>query len=225
MAWPVLSFEGVSGGFLLGFPSLFSIVNPLGSSLIFSQVLADRTPAERAVLARLVGFYSCIVLLVSLWAGAQILHFFGVSIAALRIAGGLVVASRAWLMLNAPQNHEDHKAAQANPARDKARPPASDSAFYPLTMPFTTGPGTISVAVALASAGPSAGVGWLPFLAGMSAAALCVAGIVWVAYRFADLVLRVLGPSGARVVSRMVAFLLLCIGTQIMLTGVQDVLK
>jgi multiple antibiotic resistance protein len=215
----------VSGGFLLGFPSLFSIVNPLGSSLIFSQVLADRTPAERAVMARLVAFYSAIVLLVSLWAGAQILHFFGVSIAALRIAGGLVVASRAWTMLNAPQNHEDHKAAQANPARDMGRPPASDAAFYPLTMPFTTGPGTISVAVALASAGPSAGVGVLPFLAGMSAAALCVVAIVWVAYRFADRVLAVLGPSGARVVSRLVAFLLLCIGTQIMLTGVQDIIK
>jgi multiple antibiotic resistance protein len=220
MAWPGITFDGVSVGFLLGFPSLFSIVNPLGSSLVFSQVLSDRTHAERAGLARVVAIYAALVLLVSLWAGSHILHFFGVSIAALRIAGGLVVANRAWAMLNAPQDHEDDKAAQAHPARLSA-----DAAFYPLTMPFTTGPGTIAVAIALASAGPSTGVGFLPFLLGMSAAALSVAAIVWVAYRFADRVLAVLGPSGARVVSRLVAFLLLCIGTQIMLNGVHDVMR
>jgi len=224
MAWSGISFEGVTGGFLLGFPSLFSIVNPLGSSLVFSQVLADHTHEERARLARVVATYAAIVLLVSLWAGSHILHFFGVSIAALRLAGGLVVANRGWTMLQTPQEHEDKKALQANPARHTAGS-ADDAAFYPLTMPFTTGPGTIAVAIALASAGPSAGAGFVPFLAGMSASALCVAVIVWVAYRFADRVLDVLGPSGARVVSRLVAFLMLCIGTQIMVTGFHDLTK
>jgi multiple antibiotic resistance protein len=220
MAWSGISFEGVTGGFLLGFPSLFSIVNPLGSSLVFSQVLAGHTHQERARLSRVVAVYSAIVLLVSLWAGSHILHFFGVSIGALRLAGGLVVAQRGWVMLQAPQEHEDKKALQANPART-----ADDVAFYPLTMPFTTGPGTIAVAIALASAGPSAGEGFVPFLGGMSASALCVALIVWVSYRFADKVLDVLGPSGARVVSRLVAFLMLCIGTQIMVTGFHDLTK
>jgi multiple antibiotic resistance protein len=221
MAWPGISFEGITGGFLLGFPSLFSIVNPLGSSLVFSQVLAGHTHEERARLARVVATYSAIVLLVSLWAGSHILHFFGVSIAALRLAGGLVVAQRGWTMLQAPQEHEDKKALQANPARTTVGV-ADDVAFYPLTMPFTTGPGTIAVAIALASAGPTGGAGFVPFLAGMSASALCVAVIVWVSYRFADRVLDVLGPSGARVVSRLVAFLMLCIGTQIMVTGYHD---
>jgi multiple antibiotic resistance protein len=220
MAWSPISFSGVDGGFLLGFPSLFSIVNPLGSALIFSQVLADRTRAERAVLARRVALYALIVLLVSLWAGSHILHFFGVTIAALRLAGGAVVASRAWAMLNAPETHEASKEAQATPARL-----SDDAAFYPLTMPFTTGPGTIAVAIALTSAGPRAELGSLAFMGGMSAAAICIATIVWVTYRYADYVLEVLGPSGARVVSRLIAFLLLCIGTQIMINGWYDLAK
>ena len=225
MDWTTLSFpeqlgRGVGGGFLLGFPSLFSIVNPLGSSLVFSEVLEGRTRAERAAMALRVAAYSFVVLMVSLWAGSDILHFFGVSIAALRIGGGLVVASRAWDMLNAPEKQEEKKSAQADPARL-----SPDAAFYPLTMPLTTGPGTIAVSIALVSAGPAAGSGFLLFMAGMSAAALCIACIVWVAYRFADRVLSGLGPSGTRVVSRLVAFLLLCIGTQIVANGVHDLLK
>ncbi len=220
-----LSASGVAGGFLLGFPALFSIVNPLGSSLVFSQVLAGRPHAERTLVAGRIGLYAAVVLLVSLWAGEHILRFFGVSIAALRIAGGTVVAVRAWSMLNAPEVTENRK-------NEQARAPASalDQAFYPLTMPFTTGPGSMAVAVALSAAGPQpdgvAGhAGFLPFMTGVSAAALAIALIVWITYRFADAVLRLIGPSGARVVSRLVAFLLLCIGTQIALTGVQDVLR
>jgi multiple antibiotic resistance protein len=220
MAWSALSFEGVDGGFLIGFPSLFSIVNPLGSSLIFSEVLAGRSHEERRRLALTVATYSLIVLLVSLWAGSHILHFFGVSIGALRLAGGLVVAERGWVMLQAPQSREENKAEQAHPARVSA-----DVAFYPLTMPFTTGPGTIAVAVALASSGPATGAGFVPFQLGMTAAAVGVCMTVWIAYRFSDRVLAVLGPSGARVVSRLVAFLMLCIGTQIMVNGVQDLVS
>jgi multiple antibiotic resistance protein len=82
--------------FMLALSALFSIVNPIGAALIFSQVTADRTHEQRVALARLIGFYSALVMLGALWAGAYILGFFGVSLAALRIAGGLFVATRAW---------------------------------------------------------------------------------------------------------------------------------
>ena len=214
------------GGFLLAFPALFSIVNPAGGALIFSQVMAERTHAERAALARRIGVYALLVLLVSLWAGSYVLSFFGITLAALRIAGGLVVATRAWSLLNAPETTQARKERQAEPARGTARdrqPPIDDIAFFPLTMPFTTGPGTISVAVALGSERPHHGV--LAFFAGVSAAAAAVAVIVWVAYSFADRLIALLGPGGARVVTRLAAFLLLCIGTQITLAGVEDVLR
>jgi multiple antibiotic resistance protein len=208
--------------FLLAFPALFSIVNPIGGALIYSQVTADRSHDERLRLAARVAFYSALVMLVALWAGAYVLNFFGITLGALRIAGGLVVAVRAWELLAAPERNEERKQEQAAPAGN-----AEDAAFYPLTMPFTTGPGTISVAIALGSVRPAAasGFGLAPFFVGVSAAAIVLAVTIWVAYRSADWLVAMLGPSASRIVTRLTAFLLLCVGTQILLNGIADVLE
>jgi multiple antibiotic resistance protein len=93
--------------------------------------------------------------------------------------------------------------------------PGKDIVFFPLTMPFTTGPGSISVAIALASERPAEGEGTLTFFAGLTLAAITIAAVVWAVYAFADRVLRRFGEGGIRVVGRLSAFLLLCIGVQI----------
>ena len=209
--------QGLAGSFLLAFPALFSIVNPVGGALIFSQVLANRTHAEKHALAGRVALYSAVVLLVSLWAGSYVLNFFGISLGALRVGGGLVVASKAWELLNAPEQNEARKEQQARPAGLTA-----GAAFYPLTMPLTAGPGTISVMVALAAERPAIGHGLFLFMGGMSAAIVLISLSIWICYRYADEVLRLLGNDGARVMSRLIAFLLLCIGTQIIVNGVED---
>jgi multiple antibiotic resistance protein len=213
--------DGAINSFLLAFPALFSIVNPIGGALIYSQVTLDRSRAERARLAGRVAFYSALVMLVALWGGAYVLNFFGVTLGALRVAGGLVVAVRAWDLLVAPERQEERKEEQAAPAGE-----AEDAAFFPLTMPFTTGPGTIAVAIALGSNRPAGmtAAGLLPFFGGASAAALALAVVIWIAYRSADRLVALLGRSGARVVTRLAAFLLLCVGTQILINGVDDVL-
>ena len=114
--------------FLLAFPALFSIVNPIAGSFIFREATADRTHLERVGLARRVGVYSLLVMLVALWTGSYILAFFGISIGALRIAGGAMLIGFAWELINAPQKREDRKqqqAADAGPARVRgARHPA-----------------------------------------------------------------------------------------------------
>jgi multiple antibiotic resistance protein len=156
---------------------------------------------------------------VSLWVGATLIGFFGVSLSALRVAGGLVVAVRAWEMLAAPEQSEERKQEQASTASG-----ASDDAFFPLTMPLTTGPGTISVAIALSASRPKNTADLIPFFTGMSGAALAVAFTIGFFYASADRVVSLLGQAGSRVVTRMSAFLLLCIGVQICLTGVQEAL-
>jgi multiple antibiotic resistance protein len=211
--------QSMLGSFLIAFPALFSIVNPPGGALIYSQVTADREHAERVRLAWRVAFYSAGVMLAAFWAGATLIGFFGVTLSALRIAGGLVVASRAWQLLSAPQEHEDRKQAQASSAAT-----ADDVAFFPLTIPFTAGPGTIAVAIALSAGAPSGALDRLPFFAGGTLAAVAVAIAVGLCYAAADRVVALLGPAGARVVTRLTAFLLLCIGVQIVLTGVQNAL-
>lgn len=203
--------------FLLAFTALFSIVNPLAMALIFNQVTAHRTPREHIQLATLVAVYSAIVMLVALWAGSYLLNFFGISMAALRIAGGFVVAERAWALLSAPEVYEARKQEQAAPAGSVA-----ESAFFPLTIPFTTGPGTISVCIALGANRPIDPAGIPGFLFAVSAAALSIALLIWLSYRSADRLVALLGPTGARVLTRLFAFMLFCIGVQILLNGVSD---
>jgi multiple antibiotic resistance protein len=151
-------YSSLVGAFLLAFPALFSIVNPVGASLIFDQAMGDRTPRRAAETGASIGFYAFLVLLGSLLLGGYILNFFGVSLGALRVAGGLVVAIRAWGLLMDPAGA---RGPQDQP--DRARPESQeDIAFFPLTMPFTTGPGSISVAIALSSQRPTEGTPWRP---------------------------------------------------------------
>jgi multiple antibiotic resistance protein len=204
------------GSFLVALPALFSIVNPIGGALIYSQVTLGRPHPERVALAYRVAFYSAIVMLLSLWIGATLMSFFGVSIDALRVAGGLVVAASGWGMLYDPKENEDRK-------HDHAAPAAwgSDVAFFPLTMPFTTGPGTISVAIALSAGRPSTTGDLLPFYAGTSGAAITIAVVIAICYASADRLVALLGPARARILTRLSAFLLLCIGVQILISGAQ----
>ncbi len=209
-----------ANAFLTAYSAFISIVNPVSAAFIFHEVTLDRSDEERRGLARQVGFFSFLVLMTALWAGSFVLAFFGVSLAALRVAGGLVVALSAWDLLNAPERREARKQAQAAPAGS-----ASAIAFYPLTMPLTAGPGTISVAVALGAGRPAFGPDLLSFFAGVSAAAALAALTVWATFAFAAVVESRLNPSAVRTVTRLFAFLLLCIGVQILIRGVEDVLR
>ena len=204
--------------FLLGFPALFSIVNPISGAFIFREVTLDRT-RDRARLARLVALYSLMVMTVALWAGSYVLAVFGISLAALRVAGGIVVALSAWNLLNSPEHHEARQQEQATPAAG-----VDDIALFPLTIPFTAGPGTVAVAVALGSSHPRAPAELVWFFLGMTGATVALAGVIWITYRSSDRISRLMGPRGSRTVTRLSAFLLLCIGVQILITGVDDVL-
>jgi multiple antibiotic resistance protein len=212
--------ESAIHAFLLGFPALFSIVNPISGAFIFRTITAARPFGEHARLAGRVAIYSLMIMMVALWGGSYVLAFFGVSLAALRVGGGLVVALSAWTLLNRPEQREGQKEHQAMAQSD-----ADDIAMFPLTIPFTTGPGTISVAVTLGASHPVIfhGLGW--FFLGMSGAAGAVAITIWVTYRSADQLSRLMGPTGSRTMTRLFAFLLLCIGVQILITGVVDVLE
>ncbi len=216
--------SGIITSFLVAFPALFSIVNPFGGALIYSQITLGRPHPERVALAWRVATYSAIVMLVSLLVGATLMSFFGVSIDALRVAGGTVVAVSGWRMLYNPQESEDRKQDHASNAGPSATW-STDVAFFPLTMPFTTGPGTISVAIALSANRPSTTEALLPFFAGAGSAAIAVALIVGASYASADRLVSLLGPARARILTRLSAFLLLCIGVQILMTGIQGALS
>ncbi len=209
--------------FLLAFPALFSIVNPLGGAFIFLSATERFHPSLRSHLARWVAIYSFILISSSFYVGAYVLTFFGISVPVLRVAGGIVIALAAWRMLN----QEETKADPGTPSREL---PTGDTlnrmAFYPLTMPFTTGPGTISVAVSLGTSRPSSfGEGQLLwFFAQMTLATALLCAIIYLLYRYAERISRFIGATGTSVVMRLSAFLLFCIGIQIFWNGAAELL-
>ncbi len=207
--------------FLLAFPSLFSIINPIGGALIFYGVTKDFSLADKEKVAALVGVYSLLIMFGALWAGAYVLRFFGVSIDALRIAGGTVVALSGWRLLTSAETHPDRK------GHERAEEQGSDGdpmqlAFFPLTLPFTTGPGTIAVAITIGAERPATSVGFVAFFLGASIAAAANAAIIWIFYRSADRLTNFIGPTAQAVIVRLTAFLLMCIGVQILVTAVGD---
>ena len=98
--------------FLLGFPALFSIVNPIAGAFFFRAMTTGRSMEQRASLARHVALYSMLTMMGALWAGSFVLAFFGISLAALRVAGGVVVALTGWTLLNQPEQQEARKRTQ-----------------------------------------------------------------------------------------------------------------
>jgi multiple antibiotic resistance protein len=199
---------------LLVFAGLFPIINPVGNAPIFLMLTRHCTMGERHSLAGKVAINSFILLTGSLFLGSYALEFFGITLPVLRIAGGLVVTAFGWKLLHAGENPDKPKeGTQLNTEVD---------AFYPLTMPLTVGPGSISVAVALGSQRPPVERDFTELATLALAAVLGLAAIalsIYVCYRFADTVVSVLGKRGTDVVMRLSAFILLCIGIQIMWNG------
>jgi multiple antibiotic resistance protein len=204
-----------SNAFLLVYAGLFPIVNPIGSAPIFLR-LTNQVPKDRPMLARGVAINSFLLLLGSLLVGSHLLEFFGITLPVVRVAGGMVVAAFGWKLLHSSEELEDQKRAM-----DHA-PGAGIDAFYPLTMPLTVGPGSISVAITLGSQRPASPSDFaeVALLGGGAVLGLVAIGAtIYVCYRFAGDLVGYLGRRGTGVVMRLSAFILFCIGIQIIWNG------
>jgi multiple antibiotic resistance protein len=201
---------------LLVYAGLFPIVNPIGGAPVFLGLTACCTVAERNSLARRVAVNSVLLLAGSLFIGSHVLVFFGITLPVVRIAGGLVLIAFGWKLLQSGADVETERSGNTD------SPSSPMDSFYPLTMPLTVGPGSMSVAIALGSQRPTDPLG--PYQLALLASAaivgiIAVALTVYVCYRYAEGVIARLGKSGTNVVVRLSAFILLCIGIQILWTG------
>lgn len=197
--------------------TLFPIVNPLGSAAIFINMIGKvELPLHRA-LTKKIAIYSFFLLVCSLLWGVKILTFFGISIYAVQIGGGLVVAATGWSLLA-------QGSSSINP-RNASEDNILEHAFYPYTLPITVGPGSISVAITLGAHLPDelhTGSIFSPkvlIAALVGVAVVCF--IVYICYRYANAAERLLGASGTSVVMRLSSFILMCIGVQIVATGIK----
>ena len=200
--------------FLLVYAALFSIVNPVSGAPVFLSLTRRFSRRVRYRLARGVALNGFLLLLGSLFVGSHVLEFFGLTLPVVRVAGGLVVTSAGWTLLN--------QETDTRPVTAETTGGQEPDAFYPLTLPLTVGPGSITVAITLGSQRPqSTALADLALVAsGAVVGILAIALTIYVCYRFADRLEDVLGRTGTNVMLRLSAFILVCIGIQICWAGV-----
>jgi len=213
-------FFEITKSILLIVSALFPIVNPIGGSPVFLLLTQDYSTESRRLLARRVAINSFILLIVSVVVGTHILSFFGISLPVVQVGDELIVVSTGWAMLTRSDQVDRGQVHQDVTQQDILR-----NAFYPLTLPLTVGPGSISIAITLGANEPRhLGANLLSLLSAAIGSAL-IAVTIYLCYGYADRLAAVVGPSGMNVILRLSSFLLVCIGVQIFWNGMSALVK
>lgn len=203
----------------LAFAALLPVINPVGTALIILGMVGEAPAPVFKRLALRVTIMMMVFIVVTEVLGQTILRFFGISLPVVQVGGGLTLAAMGWKMLSSGGK----EAAPTPGASDEEA--VLERAFYPYTFPLTVGPGTIVVVLTLSA--QATRPGWQATLlahAGILLASALLAALVYVCYRYAPKLGRMLPRSAFNGVQQLVSFILLCIGAQIAWGGVSALL-
>jgi multiple antibiotic resistance protein len=196
--------------FLATLGSLFSVVNPLGAVPIYLTLTSDMTSSVRELMARKTAMWFLLILVIFFFAGTFILDFFGISLNALRIAGGLIIVNSGYGLLNSKFEERRISHEIEEEAQD-----AEDISFTPMAMPMLSGPGSISLLISLFAQQSE----WVS--RGLIIGVITVmAGLIWLVLHFAPALFRLLGRGGLAALSRIIGFLVMAIGIEMLIAGV-----
>lgn len=209
--------------FLFVLAALLPILNPAATAPIFLSLTDGASESTRASLARRIAGNSLALMIGAMIIGSYVLDMFGISLPIVRVGGGMIVAANAWRLLNASDASNDSRQALAEHFTPEH---ASRKAFYPLTFPISCGPGSLAAAITV---GVSLHDERVPLslarFGGGALAVALIAAIMYLAFRYAVQVLKPLGESGTLVFLRLSAFILLCVGVQIVWDGVSALVR
>jgi multiple antibiotic resistance protein len=208
--------------FLFALATLLPFLNPPAVAPLFWTLTEGASSATRMQLAKSVAINVGLMLTVAMIIGNVLLSFFGLSLAIVRVGGGLLVIGSAWRLVNSPDGGAERAARHAEAFTAEM---AQARAFYPLTFPISCGPGSIAAAITV---GASLRTGndtlSLVRLAGSLPGVLVTALILYVCLRLAAQFLHKLGENGTSVFMRLSAFIMLCLGVQIVWEGARELL-
>lgn len=204
----------------VAFAALFPVVNPLSTAIILNGMTGNVSNAMRKTIARKIACNAAILLILVLIAGSHILAFFGINIPVVQTGGGLVLASMGWNMLKQDDAPPDADGETGAPAK------LGDLVFYPFTFPVTVGPGCIAVALTLSAHTRHERLVETAFRQlGAIVGTISVCVLVYVTFAYSDLLSRRLGPSGSKVLLRLMAFVVVCLGVEIFWNGASTLLR
>lgn len=202
--------------FIYLFAALFSVLNPLGTIPIFVGLTSDYTQKERAVVSLKTSINVFIILIISFFVGQYVLTFFGITITALRIAGGLIITSSGFGLLNG----QFSKNKGINKKVRKEVEERHHIALTPLAMPMLAGPGSISLLIAYYQDHHST----VEIIAS-SLAILAVAITIYFILRGGHYLAKILGSSGIVAISRVIGFLTIAIGIQYIISAIISIIN
>lgn len=210
----------------LGLVVILPLANPLTTVALFLGLASDMNFEERNRQARQASIYVFAIMMVAWYAGSAVLNTFGISIPGLRMAGGLIVAFIGFRMLfpAKPAGHSveaKHKLDEQEATKEPV-----NIAFVPLAMPSTAGPGTIAMIISSASTVRS-GVDFPAWVISVAPVLtfLLVSLILWISLRSSGAIMKLVGKSGIEAISRLMGFLLVCMGVQFIINGVLEVVR
>lgn len=203
----------------LGIAMLLPLANPLTTMAVMLGLAKDMTKHEMRHEAMMTSVYTFLIMCGAFYVGQFVMNSFGISIPGLRIAGGLIVAFIGFNMLFPAEKVANHVISAA--AKDIQKYEKQSIAFIPLAMPTTAGPGTIAMIISSASSL----ISQTKFSATVIAIApicifLSLTLLLWLCLRSADTIMRWIGKSGVESFSRLMGFLLVCMGVQFIINGI-----
>jgi multiple antibiotic resistance protein len=198
--------------------TLLPIINPLTAAPVISMTTGGEPHASRQ-LARQVAINCWLVLVASLFVGTYVLDLFDISLPIVRIGGGLLVAASAWRMLNTSDDDDVQVAVKRSQRGALTDTEIVKRSFFPITFPLTTGPGTIATSIAIGAGLPRQPALYVANALAVTLGATLTVAVIYAVYRHAPRLMARLGEVGTLVMTRLMAFVLLCIGISILWAG------
>ncbi len=194
---------------ITAFFTLFVVIDPIGLAPIFVAMTTGMSQRQRLAIATRACIVSAVILTVFGLAGQAILDFIGISLAAFRISGGILLFITALDML-----FERRSARREEQSGDAGL--EDDPSVFPIAMPLIAGPGAMATMILLAS-----GEDWL-VVGGVLGVMGFVVLLVFALFLLAAPIERLLGATGVKVVTRLMGMLLAALSVQFVVDGMRD---
>ena len=202
--------------FIYLFAALFSVLNPIGTVPIFVGLTHSDTKKERSRISLWTAINVFIILIVSFFIGQYVLTFFGISIDALRIAGGIIIVSSGFSLFSGQITRKRG----INKKAETEAQQRNDIALTPLAMPMLAGPGSISLLIAFYQEHNSTNEIIISCFA-----IFAIAIAIFIILRSAHYLSKILGTSGIVAISRIVGFIVIAIGIQYIVSALISIVK
>ncbi len=218
-------FHSFVHSFFLGFIALFPVVNPIGTAFIVNPYFSELSSRERRRVVKKVSLFAFSICVVTLFTGHWVLELFGLSVAIIQLAGGIMICKIGWEFLSSDKSDKPEKKSTDAGEENKTNS-VDDKLFYPITFPMTTGAGTIAVLFTLSAHAEATDLTQYFLNTGaLLASILVICVLIFIFFVNASRFINFVGSRNEKIINRLMAFLIFCVGLQIATEGIFQLIK